>query len=51
MKVEFFKSVDQWTWTVSFGNATAYGDYYSRRSDAVRGFERFCEAVRKGVQG
>lgn len=46
MKVEYVKSVlGYWYW--EFGKATYAGLGYTRRRDAVRGFERFCAAIRR----
>lgn len=46
MKVEFFGSNGCWYWI--FGGASCMR-VYTRRRDAVRGFERFCAAI-KGVK-
>lgn len=42
MKVEIKGMGRGWYWKV--GNVA--GPFYSRRRDAVRGFERFCAAIR-----
>ena len=43
MKVEYIE-VHKGIWIWTFGPAS--GQTYSRRSDAVRGFERHCAAIR-----
>jgi len=47
MKVEYFGRDGNWWWSVG-GKAMSVG-FYSRRRDAVRGYERFCAAI-KGVK-
>lgn len=46
MKVEIYGAGNLWMWR--FGQAESRL-FYSRRRDAVRGFERFCAAI-KGVK-
>lgn len=46
MKVEYDELDGQWFWMVNAGPIYATGCFYTRRRDAVRGFERFCARVR-----
>lgn len=36
-----------WWFEITFGSETRSFGYYSRRRDAVRGFNRFCAAIKK----
>lgn len=52
MKVEYFEvsygtNINNWTrWRWHFNSAMSK-QTYTRRRDAVRGFERFCAAIKK----
>jgi len=49
MKIEYVGFDDLWWFEITFaGQTKSYGNY-TRRRDAVRGFERFCAAI-KGVK-
>lgn len=50
MKVEYIEHDDGWYWVAhGFRALTTSGQFYTRRRDAVRGFRRFCAAI-KGVK-
>ena len=47
MKVEYDEADGKWYWMINMcPRACAASCFYTRRRDAVRGFERFCAAIR-----
>jgi len=46
MKVGYDEMNGKWFWVINDGPFYASGCYYTRRRDAIRGFERFCAAIR-----
>jgi hypothetical protein len=47
MKIEYARINRGWYWVLSSGKNQAASGFYTRRSDCVRGFERFCRAIEK----